>query len=426
MVRLQGCCWWWWVVVAAVVGTGWVCSVWLLYSTTTITNHYPQPASWTLTALINSVHHTSSESTTATTHTTPVISPKRKLSVLESAWGSVMTKRLARVKRVCQQHYLSLKRFSFLNKFTYDTQHHLAYCRNAKTGTTSWLGHLLEWAGVEISNMTPYEIHEAANQAFPALPSKDAAQEMQHLPITFTVVRHPFTRLVSAYRDKMPEKYKKDLQMRMISKYRVHQRNISMSDNDITLGISKFSNKIQNLVSELKNASVNNVLSSKAFDTLSTKETSAYRYHQTIKGALLAQNDSREIALDASIPTFREFVLFVSDQVLKCSSDVSFQCFNEIDVHWQPIFNRCAPCDIHYDVIAKTETFSEDEEYLSELMGLPLHSTGTAKLHSRDPSTASLTKKYFSTLSQHERERVVNAYFYDFLLFGYSPDNINQ
>ncbi|XP_064080512.1 carbohydrate sulfotransferase 11-like isoform X2 [Macrobrachium nipponense] len=182
-------------------------------------------------------------------------------------------------------------------------------------------------------------------------------------------------RLVSAYRDKIPENYRADLQVKMINHYRTE-----------------------------------------------TKEG------QT------KQENSQPTEVDPSLPTFREFALFVSDEIVSCKPYVNSACLERIDAHWRPIYDRCAPCDLRYDVIAKVETFHEDQRYIRAITGLsgqsakegpngglPPHAHAHA---SSGPSSAELTKKYFSSLNEEEKLRVYKAYFFDFYLFGYSPDVI--
>lgn len=290
-------------------------------------------------------------------------------STFES-WKIVMNERKQRIREVCNQYEKTLKRFMNHKRLLFDTKHHIAYCRNAKAGTTSWLRDLLEGAGVSIDGMTTDEIHTVADRTFPPLPPKVAAEEMGHSALLFTVVRHPFTRLVSAYRDKIPEHYRKDVQLQMIDKYR--------DDTDYQL-----------------------------------------------------QTHERDIALqDPTIPTFREFALFVSDQILSCAPIVNSACLDLLDVHWRPYYDRCAPCDLHYDVIAKVETFHEDRKYIMQLSGLSAY-LGTTKQSdsshahtSKGPSSVELAKSYFSKLTLAEQQRVFEAYFFDFQLFGYSPDII--
>lgn len=63
-----------------------------------------------------------------------------------------------------------------------------------QAGTTSWLSLLLTWAGMNVQDMGPEEIHAAAKEIFPSLGPKEAAAEMNFPAFTFTAVRHPFTR----------------------------------------------------------------------------------------------------------------------------------------------------------------------------------------------------------------------------------------
>ena len=68
------------------------------------------------------------------------------------------------------------------------------------------------------------------------------------------------------------------------------------------------------------------------------------------------------------------------------------------------------------------ETKDEDEAYISHLLSLPLPPPAQQNA-ALGPSTASLTRSFFSTLSSSERQRVFKAYEYDFLMFNYSYDD---
>lgn len=74
-------------------------------------------------------------------------------------------------------------------------------------------------------------------------------------------------------------------------------------------------------------------------------------------GTMMAE---RGRALTQDIPTFREFALYISDQVVACIPHVSHECHEPLDVHWQPLHDRCAPCDISYDVIVKVSDILRD------------------------------------------------------------------
>ncbi|KAK8402229.1 hypothetical protein O3P69_001384 [Scylla paramamosain] len=237
--------------------------------------------------------------TTTTTHT------QSYQSYSEEKWKSVMHGRLARVAKLCRQHPQALNRFDLFSVFkslTVDPAHHLVYCRNAKAGTTAWLSRLLQWAGISFN--TTADVHTIADQAFPMVATDRILRELKRSSLTFTVARHPFTRLVSAYRNKIEENYKPERWSEIMRKYRTPI----------------------NITTEVNN----------------------------------------------SRPTFREFALFASDEVLRCLGQARPSCLDEVDVHWLPHHDRCAPCNINYDVIAKMETKDEDEAYISHLLGLPL------------------------------------------------------
>ncbi|XP_047499831.1 carbohydrate sulfotransferase 11-like [Penaeus chinensis] len=327
-----------------------------------------------------------------------------------SHWSKVMSTRQQRIKEVCSRHRNILRRFLNHNRLLFDTRHHLAYCRNAKAGTTSWLSILLTWAGMNVQGMDPEKIHEVAMEIFPNLGPKEAAAEMNAPAFTFTAVRHPFTRLVSAYKDKMVENYRMDVQENIISKYRVNNN----VPSDLHTNVTQDQNELKQ-ISKLTGFSWKNIV----------RLQKKYSFFQSLKNT----DNISILYSDLSIPTFREFALYVSDQILKCSLLVNSACLESVDVHWQPFFNRCAPCDIKYKAIVKVETFSEDQQHIQQLMGLPdppqFPEESTINKHaSAGPSTNSLTKLYFSQMTPWERIRVYLAYYYDFQLFGYSPDDI--
>ncbi|XP_063887526.1 carbohydrate sulfotransferase 11-like [Scylla paramamosain] len=281
-------------------------------------------------------------------------------SYSEEKWKSVMHGRLARVAKLCRQHPQALNRFDLFSVFkslTVDPAHHLVYCRNAKAGTTAWLSRLLQWAGISFN--TTADVHTIADQAFPMVATDRILRELKRSSLTFTVARHPFTRLVSAYRNKIEENYKPERWSEIMRKYRTPI----------------------NITTEV--------------------------------------NNSRPTEMNNSRPTFREFALFASDEVLRCLGQARPSCLDEVDVHWLPHHDRCAPCNINYDVIAKMETKDEDEAYISHLLGLPLPPPTQQNVAS-GPSSDSLTRTFFSTLSASERQRVFKAYEYDFLMFEYS------
>ena len=53
-------------------------------------------------------------------------------------------------------------------------------------------------------------------------------------------------------------------------------------------------------------------------------------------------------------PTFQQFISYITDQILLCRpKEINSACLQKLDVHWIPMFERCAPCYYGFDVISK-------------------------------------------------------------------------
>ncbi|CAL4103356.1 unnamed protein product, partial [Meganyctiphanes norvegica] len=273
-------------------------------------------------------------------------------------WKSVLQSRLTHVEEVCLKSKHKRRNMLFgYDSFMMDTKRHIAYCKNSKAGSSSWVRQFLEWSGVSTYKLSTDNLHGVAKAAFPPPVMMALWTEILKKPFKFTVVRHPFTRLVSAYRDKIPKGYKKSWHKFMIERFRKNK-----SDN-------------------------------------------------------------------SSIPTFREFALFAAQQVITCSQDASSElCVaGEIDVHWHPYYLYCSPCDITYDVISKMETFDNDKRFVSLVTGLKTPPTKSSGEINKSPgsSTQEITRKYLETLTKEEVETLYQAYYYDFVLFDYSPHHLD-
>ncbi|KAK4321854.1 hypothetical protein Pmani_007374 [Petrolisthes manimaculis] len=320
-------------------------------------------------------------------------------------WKKVIRKRQKRVEQICKENYHTLKRFHIDDLFIIDTKHHLAYCRNAKAGTTTILGYMLTLAGVNITGMSPDWIHYKANSLFRLPDAKTVGRELNGQAVTFLIARHPFTRLVSAYRDKILSAGYQNLKKYIVKKYHKRETDTSLpskrlsEEKSITLAHNQESNITTNLNSN---------------DSLSAENMTPFQSdsNTTIQNMKPGINQ----------PTFREFVLYVTDIILKCSSKIpgaTEPCMKKINVHWRPLYERCTPCDIKYKVYAKMETFQQDIQYLSKLSGIDI---SLGKLNEHKENTLSLYQHYLSMLTQNEQELIYKAYNYDYLLFGYTQE----
>lgn len=132
---------------------------------------------------------------------------------------------------------------------------------------------------------------------------------------TFLVVREPFERILSAYRDKYEHgrnSYYKKFGDKMIRKFRN-----SNSTNQVNTDIMVYT----------------------------------FKYSST-SSAMIFQDPG---------PTFSEFVQHV------IYINKTKQWFDE---HWSLFYKFCAPCSLNFTVIVKMETFQRDSKYIIRRAGL--------------------------------------------------------
>jgi chondroitin 4-sulfotransferase 11 len=132
--------------------------------------------------------------------------------------------------------------------------------------------------------------------------------------ISFIIVRHPFERLLSAYRDKL----------QFALPHTFHQKLGNMI-------VRKFRKPV-------------------------TYERSDNTHHPSMKNVHSFQH-SKMKKVGSRWPTFPEFVEFL---LFEANHNA------ELDMHWTPIIKFCTPCQVKFDMILKFETLDEDQRYLIE------------------------------------------------------------
>jgi len=274
-----------------------------------------------------------------------VLSTESSAKVFEDWWGK-QKQRKEQIKRTCQKYGSSLRKHIKENDLMYDPRHELLFCRNAKVGTTTWLTHFLRLSNLseDAKNDTMFsspKLHRNIPPLFRVPNDHDLDLRMLAKSTTsFSMVRHPFERLVSAFQDKMVD------------------------------GTDPSYFNIKNFI----------------FDKYG----------------------------EVTFPNFVRMILYKSKT--KCRSMNTCR----LDKHWKPFISRCAFCDIPYRVIAKAETFQEDQQYIGQLAGVELDQVETH--HSSGGSTRDLARKYFEQLDTRTVDKLYNLYQVDFEMFGYSPD----
>lgn len=188
--------------------------------------------------------------------------------------------------------------------------------------------------------------------------------------LKFMIVRHPFERLVSAFRDKL------------------ENTNIG-KEHGVDHYYQKYGRKI---VAKYRQGGVN-------------AAPPPNRYSQDMDDPTLPKPKGTE-------PTFPEFVNYLIDTDLLLYSDD----------HWMPYYLHCTPCLVEYDIIAKFETLDRDQSYVVQRAGLQGRIKPFWKHLTKGKKTADTVSKYFATITKVELIKLYSKYRLDFELFDYSID----
>uniref|UniRef100_A0A336LSE2 Carbohydrate sulfotransferase n=1 Tax=Culicoides sonorensis TaxID=179676 RepID=A0A336LSE2_CULSO len=183
--------------------------------------------------------------------------------------------------------------------------HGLAWCNIFKAASSAWMYYfnILGGYNVQYLQRTKASPLELARKRFPR-PSQPELIEALSSSVSFLIVREPFERLLSAYRNKLEgcrNKYYKLLGEQIVRKFR-RDKNNKPINNKKAHKLSKHSG-----------------------------------------------------------PTFKEFLQFLVHH---------YKTGGRFDEHWSPIYTFCTPCSINLTLIAKTETFQRDTEYIIRQAGL--------------------------------------------------------
>lgn len=148
--------------------------------------------------------------------------------------STVVQKRLEERKRylkqACKNFGLDVIGNDSLHKpnsweFLVNKKYHLVWCNVFKAASTSWMYNFNLLAGyspkfLQQTKLVPLSL---ARQRYPR-PSLLALKTAFNNSVSFIIVRHPFQRLLSAYRDKfqfaLPHAYHRKLGMEIVEKYR--------------------------------------------------------------------------------------------------------------------------------------------------------------------------------------------------------------
>ncbi|KAK3877881.1 hypothetical protein Pcinc_017449 [Petrolisthes cinctipes] len=238
------------------------------------------------------------------------------------------------------------------------------WCPIHKAASTTWAKNLIRLAGK--STLNNYQ-----GKARSLFPPPKSTRDLHHIPKDTTwllIVRHPLERLLSAYRDKM------------LRERKASDRFVRMQKHIVT-----------------------------AYQDPNQTTTTTTTSNNTLN------------ANTSHVPTFTQFLLKVKDDVESMWTGRK----RPINQHWSPYWLLCAPCQLHYHLIAQVETFTRDQEYLIHLFHMEDQAVNVHSHASNFDSyegTDKATQHYFSQVPKELLNQIIQLYLPDFILFGYSPD----
>ncbi|XP_068215693.1 carbohydrate sulfotransferase 11-like [Palaemon carinicauda] len=250
------------------------------------------------------------------------------------------------------------------------SNHSLIYCPVFKAGSTTWMKNLLTLAGQKTFDGS---LHAKVTSLYKPPKSYKKIENLLKKSLKFMIVRHPFERLLSAYRDKMLRVLKTE------DPYRQMQ-----------LSILKDYGHVGNNESSPTSGDPN--------------------------------DEERSPQDENSHPTFLQFLYKVRDEMKgfwKIMNGVV------VDPHWTPSWYTCAPCQIKYDVIAKMETLDLDQEFIlheSKLHDILFNARTHASQFDGYSDTDAAARKYFKDIPLEILKELEELYRPDFKLYGYTAD----
>ena len=116
-------------------------------------------------------------------------------------------------------------------------------------------------------------------------------------------------------------------------------------------------------------------------------------------------------------PTFPEFV----DYLLHTDP-------MEYDEHWRPVALHCHVCQFHFDYIIKYEHFEEEINFLVEMLqeGGRLPQSFHLTWENRGGTDKDTTIRYLKQVSKEQIMQLFDKYRLDFLYFGYNTEGYTE
>lgn len=326
---------------------------------------------------------------TADKYTPTLLRERAKEFPPESAMGKFLSEQKRRYRHLRRECALAIKRLpqssvlaevdgmalalQAYSNLLLDRTNYLTFCPVYKAASTSWSVNLLQLRGLWRNKGKKPVIQNLLHQVFPRV-TGIAGPMLTRNTIKFMVVRHPFERLVSCYRDKFEDArktyYYKQYGEKMVRMYRLKPEGFTPEERVLMI------HKVRDGVEK--------------------------EQRQRLRGNPYANPIG---------PRFEEFVKFI----------VSSQ---KDDEHWRTYYNHCASCFIDYDFVLRFENMHEEStrfiEYLNRSSEIFPQWENPSKM---GPSSSAVACHYFEQLTVDLVTKLLEKYANDFILYEYSADD---
>nr|XP_027236428.1 carbohydrate sulfotransferase 9-like [Penaeus vannamei] len=300
-----------------------------------------------------------------------------------------LTTRRNRVREMCKQFKVAEDvAYTVNRRHYYFFDYNATVCAVPKAGSSTWRVHVRRINGGPPANVSVED--DKRRQTFLQSGLRQVVASTVSSSTLIMSVRHPLTRLVSAYRNK----YDDGKPMRGYNRKREEEK-------------------------------------LKVMHTPRWNEN----FHQfwipaMITNGLLTQNISAEIGLDFIFEPEKLYDPSVYLKIFKLKRPVItfIQFLRHVitthknqspDNHWKTSANSCSPCTFPYEYIVKTETFTEDLDYVFGALRLPSKPRVVQNQIKSGRNKDKKDLRYYKRVPQDIRRQIYDIFKIDFEMFGY-------
>ncbi|XP_066962170.1 carbohydrate sulfotransferase 11-like [Macrobrachium rosenbergii] len=334
---------------------------------------------------------------------TPLLAATRSdMCVVPSKLPEVLEKRRKDAQEACERLRdelpLRWKRkdrgpsSGMLSKLRWDPKRHLVYCHLPKVASTTWAWHLLRSAGLKDEEIAAHpNVHILLRERLPPPSVEDHDNGFLKDSLAFVVSRHPFHRLVSAYKNKIIEAEKRrqhyvDLRSLILERYH-HQNDLTNSTMPTFRDFCEYiADTTEDWLSDLNH-----------------KEPPDPHW---MPMAYMCSPCNLHYDIYSKMETMEEDARFISAQ-----------CGLEDVIKPGAMFNPSSNAQQE-----EKDGGNKDDEIIGA--GKLDSSLGNAEVENKTyESKENVYAKYLDELSKEEIDRLYNIYKFDFEIFGYSVDS---